>query len=527
MAEYLAYNGPRTTLGERLGPRFLHVPITYRKFSDGTDNIEIGGFTPVNIVAGSDVVFCMSMADNDSIVQCLHVLTALLESFVKSVTIVCPFVPCATMERVDREGTVATANTTSRLFSGLPSCGPPTRFICYDLHTLGHRFYFHGHMVADLRSVVRRTVKHLATGFDVIVFPDEGAKKRYKSAVADLGIEVGCCTKVRDREKRIVKVEDGLDVKHKMVLIIDDLVRTGGTLKKCADALKVMGASDVSAFCVHAAGSLEELMYLGEGGALDSVILSDSCGERLSELAAAARLDPSLDEFFDVVSIGPAVVADITRTGVQDKLTPVPLLRYAESPKQHVEKEEEEEVEEQETGESVETGLDEATEPLSRVIIASMSALKEVAVAQGFNRFRKALPIDVVFRRVDVRSGVPSQPMTEKETCMKRLDAAYKLRDLAKDRFIVSIKNGLDEGGHDFAWVMVFDVDTGRLTQCRSASVPVPYTVRRAYLAGGADAYAEAMSADLKDPHTAICGISRQEILAQAVAIAIGQHVHL
>jgi rRNA maturation protein Rpf1 len=45
------------------------------------------------------------------------------------------------MERVVREGQVATAATYAHMFSSLPNCGKPTRLMVYDLHTLQNRFY--------------------------------------------------------------------------------------------------------------------------------------------------------------------------------------------------------------------------------------------------------------------------------------------------------------------------------------------------------------------------------------------------
>jgi hypothetical protein len=55
------------------------------------------------------------------------------------------YLPCiassGTMERVVKEGQVATAATYAHMFSSLPSCGRPTRLMVYDLHTLQNRFY--------------------------------------------------------------------------------------------------------------------------------------------------------------------------------------------------------------------------------------------------------------------------------------------------------------------------------------------------------------------------------------------------
>ena len=51
--------------------------------------------------------------------------------------------------------------------------------------------------------------------------------------------------------KRRVVIADG-DPSGRHVLVMDDLVQTGGTLFECAGALKAAGASSVSGFAVHA-----------------------------------------------------------------------------------------------------------------------------------------------------------------------------------------------------------------------------------------------------------------------------------
>jgi len=56
------------------------------------------------------------------------------------------------MERVVREGEVATANTLSRVLSALPRTGSPARVMFYDLHTLQNRFYFHTGAIATMHS---------------------------------------------------------------------------------------------------------------------------------------------------------------------------------------------------------------------------------------------------------------------------------------------------------------------------------------------------------------------------------------
>lgn len=121
--------------------RFTYHPTKWGKFPDGTDNIEIGGFLPYNLLSGENVLFLASFANNDVTLSQFQVMICLLQSFIESLTVVLPYYPVGTMERVTKEGTVATAATFAHMFSSLPSCGRPTRLMVYDLHTLQNRFY--------------------------------------------------------------------------------------------------------------------------------------------------------------------------------------------------------------------------------------------------------------------------------------------------------------------------------------------------------------------------------------------------
>ena len=65
------------------------------------------------------------------------------------------------------------------------------------------------------------------------------------------GFDVIVCGKVRDGERRIVKINEG-DPSNRDIIVVDDLVQTGGTLYECGQALKELGATSVSAFVSHA-----------------------------------------------------------------------------------------------------------------------------------------------------------------------------------------------------------------------------------------------------------------------------------
>lgn len=241
--------------------RFKYFQSSWEKFPDGTDHIVLGGYTPQNEIRGSHVVFLACFKDNDSTLTQYHALVCIAESFIESLTIVLPYFPTGTMERVLVEGEVATANTLSKMLSSLPNVGKPIRVMLYDLHTLQNRFYFGNNALATLHTafpVMIQQIKAASEGEEIncIVYPDDGSEKRFKYLFDEdfPDMESVVCSKKRDPDDptvRKVVIKDG-SASGKRCLLVDDLVQSGGTLHECAKKLIAEGAESVSAFVTHA-----------------------------------------------------------------------------------------------------------------------------------------------------------------------------------------------------------------------------------------------------------------------------------
>ena len=59
----------------------------------GSDNIEIGGFYPLNLVSGEHVLFLASFHNNDVTLSQFQVMITLLQSFIESMIVVLPYSP--------------------------------------------------------------------------------------------------------------------------------------------------------------------------------------------------------------------------------------------------------------------------------------------------------------------------------------------------------------------------------------------------------------------------------------------------
>jgi phosphoribosylpyrophosphate synthetase len=70
---------------------------------------------------------------------------------------------------------------------------------------------------------------------------------------------------VRNGDARSITIQDG-DPRGRRIVIVDDLVQTGGTLYECGVALKERGALSVAAFVAHGVFPAEAWKRFARGG---------------------------------------------------------------------------------------------------------------------------------------------------------------------------------------------------------------------------------------------------------------------
>ncbi|CAB9507415.1 pyrophosphokinase 3, chloroplastic [Seminavis robusta] len=288
--------------------RFSFHSSKWQKFPDGTDNIEIGGFSPHNLIAGEDVLFLASFHNNDATLSQFQVMICLLQSFIESLTVVLPYSPVGTMERVVQEGQVATAATYAHMFSSLPNCGRPTRLMVYDLHTLQNRFYLSRNAVASLQTAIPLLKERMEEAkINCVAFPDDGAAKRFAAMFEDMDIEVIVCGKTRgEGDTRYVVIQDGC-AKDKRIAIVDDLVQTGGTLYETGKVLKEAGAASVNAFVTHGVFPNDSWKRFNKGGdraCFDKFWVTNSIPTVTDKL-------PEEDGVFEVLDLMDLIINDL------------------------------------------------------------------------------------------------------------------------------------------------------------------------------------------------------------------------
>lgn len=221
-------------------PMHKVVEVKWDKYST-CSNIQFDA----SALAGKHVIVYVNLLDQREALDVLALVSILHRKDVdrKDITIVVPYMDPATQDRIEYRGkleTLALIDTTAKLFDGY-------KVITYDLHALQSQFAFY-----DLRN--HSIVRHIWDRFimfnpDVVpVFPDEGSMKRFGTL---LGIENSVTfRKKRDGAKRIMATDDTI-IPGTRYVIIDDLVRSGGTMASAAKYLLSKGAASVDAIFAH------------------------------------------------------------------------------------------------------------------------------------------------------------------------------------------------------------------------------------------------------------------------------------
>lgn len=231
--------------------------IIWDKFPDTQPNIR---FEHQSQLENKRVVFFMSTYDMTNLFTQLSIIKVLPRQFIKSLDIYICYYSVGTMERVDEEGILATADTLANIISScMESCkeGKPTIHI-YDIHTLQNRFigFDYNKVQVKLHSGIP-FLKNTISSNSIIVFPDDGAYKRFGKDFNTYKTIV--CSKVRNGNSRHITIKDKINfpldeanIIYDEVIIVDDLVQSGGTLIECKKALEGLGYTNISAYTTHA-----------------------------------------------------------------------------------------------------------------------------------------------------------------------------------------------------------------------------------------------------------------------------------
>ncbi len=240
-----------------------------RNFSDG----EIWAKFEEN-VRGVDLFLIQStFAPSDNLMELLILIDAAKRASAKRVTAVIPYYGYARQDRKDQPR----VSVTARLIANLITRAGADRVISIDLHSSQIQGFFDiplDHLYAS--PVLLKAVKKLGLENIVVASPDVGGIKTARSYARRINGELILVDKRRP-EHNVAEITSIIgDVNGKNVLVVDDMIDTGTTFVKCAEALKDKGAKDIIGVTVHPVLSGSALEKIEACDAVQKVIVTDT-----------------------------------------------------------------------------------------------------------------------------------------------------------------------------------------------------------------------------------------------------------
>ncbi len=218
--------------------------ITVLRFADGEFQPSIN-----ETVRGCDVFFIQStFAPSDNLMELLLMIDAAKRASAHYITAVIPYFGLARQDRKDKPR----VSIGSKLVADLLHAAGASRVMTMDLHAAQIQAFFDipvDHL--DASTVFLPYIRSLNLPNLVIGAPDMGGTARARVFAKALNCDMIICDKERKRANEIASMTVIGDVTDADIVLVDDLIDTGGTLTKSAKMLMDKGARSVRAVCTH------------------------------------------------------------------------------------------------------------------------------------------------------------------------------------------------------------------------------------------------------------------------------------
>jgi ribose-phosphate pyrophosphokinase len=282
-----------------------HGAVEHRTFPDGEHYHRIA-----TDPEDRDVVLVGGTIDDAATLELYDLACGLVTGGAYRLRLVIPYYGYSTMERATRGGEIVTAKTRARLLSSIPTASRGTQVFLLDLHVSAIAHYFEGAMRPVHvygQPLVVAAARALGGDEFVLACTDAGRAKWVESLGNELGVDVAFVYKRRVSGDQTEITGVSAHVSGKRVVIYDDMIRTGGSLRAAAEAYRDAGAVAIDAIATHGVFPGDSLARLRTSGLFGQIVATDS---HPRAVALAGSAGP--DELLRVVSTAPLLAEHLT-----------------------------------------------------------------------------------------------------------------------------------------------------------------------------------------------------------------------
>lgn len=265
--------------------------IARRRFPDGESLVR------ADPAAETAILYRSLDHPNDKLVELMLAAAALRDAGTRRLVLVAPYLCYMRQDRAFQTGEAVSQRVVCRFLDGLFDA-----VVTVDPHlhrTKDLRLLFASAQARALSAGPLLSEALRAGGLPdsaLLVGPDEESRQWVETVARPLRLEVLVGRKVRsgDRDVRIA-LDGAARCAGRPVVLVDDIVASGGTLIECARILAAAGAGPIEALAVHALYGSETAAALQAAG-ISRVRSSDSIAHPSNSLPLAGLLAAGLEE---------------------------------------------------------------------------------------------------------------------------------------------------------------------------------------------------------------------------------------
>lgn len=280
------FRGPASAVAARLGCRFHEVRLHH--FPDGESLVQVDAPPPIALL-------CRSLDNpNAKLVEILLAASALRDWGCGQVVLIAPYLAYMRQDIAFEPGQAVSQKVIgailARHFDGVLTVDPHL-----------HRTPSLAAIMPGTKAVSLSAAPVLAQAIDfarqpVLIGPDAESRQWVEAIANPLGLEVLVGEKQRLDDREVELSIPGIDrVRGRPVILVDDVISSGGTLETAARLLLDAGATSVEALATHCLASAENLARLREAG-ISPIRSTDGVSGPTAEIPLAQLLAEAINE---------------------------------------------------------------------------------------------------------------------------------------------------------------------------------------------------------------------------------------
>ncbi|MSS86270.1 MAG: phosphoribosylpyrophosphate synthetase [Thaumarchaeota archaeon] len=217
-----------------------------RIFDDGESKITLNGEISKKRAI---VVQSIYPPVDTNLIQALSLISKAKETSSEVIAVI-PYMGYARQDREFLPGEIITMKVLGKLFKGAGA----SKIIVVDIHSMvGFKhFTLKTKNVSAIPELVQY-IKKLSLKNPLVVSPDQGGIQRAREFAKELGSEYIALVKTRDRKTGRVQIKTkNIDVANRDLILVDDMISSGGSIVKATQFLKKQKCKKVYVACTHA-----------------------------------------------------------------------------------------------------------------------------------------------------------------------------------------------------------------------------------------------------------------------------------